>query len=612
MTTTEKIKTIKINKEQFSNWLNNAIPFSVWRWSNKKHIIEARDFISAEIGEKYRNSRDKTKDNDMLLNFLINLWVGFCAGCPIQISMNSNRYSHNDVYGKVFFTYKRTRRILKALERKEYLQQATGYFLEEDKRETRIWGTEKLIKLFVYEYGFKPIGDVYEHKQIELIQLRNKVKKKIKDKKTGRKRTVKYSIPVDFDPELTLAMAENVKIYNTLAQNNVVTIKLHGRDLITSSALIDGILQGFVSGAITLKDSEILFKKSVAHQCSGIDTHSSVHSNSVDSPVLSVFTHVPGLEITSISYGKYQSPTIYHNDDTLEHIDIESILSSITNTLDSQQWQYFQPKTRIFLYLFYIKKLFNLLKLKGRDKKIRARKRKKLFNMERPLADFGIKRLEFEINKKSLHRVFNCTQPDIEKNTHLNFDKGGKGGRYYGSFYQGLSEDVRSRIFINGNETVEIDYSALHPRMLYHKLGIDYQDDPYLIGNDSLRSEYKIVTLISINAKKQGSHIAVKDALVDAGFNKYAEDLEAVQALMKDYQEAHTDIEEFLFSGVGVELQNIDSLVMENILMRLQDEGICGLCIHDSVIVEEEHAELLEKLMKEAYEEIMGFEPVVK
>jgi len=603
-------KSNRINKEQFSIWLNTAIPFSVWRWSNKQHIIKARNFISAEIGEKYRNSRDKAKDDDMLMNFLLNLWVGFCIGCPIHISLNSNRYSKNEAYGKAFFTYKRTKRILEALERKDYLQRAPGYFFENDPKETRIWGTIKLIKLFVYDYGFLPIGDQYEQKQTELIQLRNIVKKK-----TKKKKSVRYAIPVEFEhTEETLTMKEHLEQYNTLAQDNKITLNLQAEDNIKVSTLIDEILQGFVSGAITLVDGELDFRNPEPYQESGdIDAHVTDHSDTVGTPVLSVFKDIPGLEIVSISYGKHRIPTLnYDNDDTLEPITIDTILPSITNSLQSQQWRTFPAETRFFLYLFYLKKMFSLIKMKGRTKYIRARKRKELLNEERPLTDFGINRLEFKINKTTLHRVFNCAPEDIENGTHLNFDKG---GRFYGSFYQGVSEDCRSRILINGNETVEIDYSAIHPRMLYHKLGIDYQEDPYLIGDDSLRTQYKIVALISINAKKQGSHMAVKNALVDAGFDEYREDLDAVKALMKDYQETHTPIQEFLFSGVGVKLQNADSIIMENILMRLlnkKDKKVCGLCIHDSVIVEKDHQEFLYQAMIEEYEKEMGYAPVLK
>lgn len=589
----------KINKEQFVNWLNTAIPFSVWRWSNKKHIIEARDFIFKEIGEEHRGSRAICKDKDMLLCFLLNLWVGFCIGCPVYISLRSTSYKKSEVYGKVFFKYQRTRRILEALERKGYLQRAKGFFFEDQKKQTRIWGTEKLIRLFV-DYRFQPVGDVSTHKQKKLIQLRDTKIKHIKDKKTGRTKKVKYWIPIDFDPtEKTQCMEKNLMTYNTYAKEHTITLKLNNQDLITTSCLIDEILQGLVSGTIKLLKSELLYKEPLSHQ----NYTDNAHLLEPIYPVMSVFSNIPGLRITSISYKQYSyvsyQYTLY-NDDTIESIHIDSFLSSITGTLESQQWQCFQQETVIFLYLFYMKKMFNLLKIRGRNKKVRTRKRKEIFNKERPLADFGIKSLELEINKKALHRVFN--------EASLDFDKG---GRFYGSFYQGLSENLRKKIYINEHETVEIDYSAIHPRMLYHMENIEYEGDPYMIGDNSFRGEYKIVTLISINAQKRGAHVAIRDALDDAEF-PVAENLKQVQILMKNYQEAHKPIEKYLFSGVGLDLQNKDSQIMEKILMRLHEHGILGLPVHDSVIVEKQHYDFLYQVMMEEYENVIGYTPVLK
>jgi len=39
------------------------------------------------------------------------------------------------------------------------------------KRETPIWGIEKLMRLFVDEYHFRPMGDVITLKQESLVQL---------------------------------------------------------------------------------------------------------------------------------------------------------------------------------------------------------------------------------------------------------------------------------------------------------------------------------------------------------------------------------------------------------------------------------------------------------
>ena len=175
----------RITNTQWADWLNTSIPFSVWKWSNKKHIMEARDFIFKDIGETYRVSKNKSKDREMLLVFLLNLWVGFCVGSPVQISLNKNKYANNGVYGKVFFTYERTIRLLEELERKSYLQRAIGYFTEEDSRETRIWGTEKLIRLFVEEYKFQPVGDVFTETPTELVQLRNEISKEVISRRDG-------------------------------------------------------------------------------------------------------------------------------------------------------------------------------------------------------------------------------------------------------------------------------------------------------------------------------------------------------------------------------------------------------------------------------------------
>ena len=592
----------RINKAQFTDWLNTAIPFSVWRWSNKKHVIEARDYIFKEIGEEYRYSRAKAKDMDMLLVFLVNLWVGFCVGCPIQISLNKNKYSKNDVFGKVFFTYDRTIRILKQLERRGYLQLSIGYFTTEDKKETRIWGTEKLIRLFVEDYHFQPVGDVFTIEPENLVQLREEKTRKILNKKTGKTKTVKYSVPVEYDDtDATLIMKENLTKYNTLANEHCVTVKLQEQDLVSPNILIDNILRSLVSGSIQVVKSELQFKDPTENEFYTEKPYNSSISDSVRTPGLSVFSDIPGLQITSIGYKHNIYPTLQDKDDTVELYDIDSLLPSITHTLYSQQWRTYQPETALFLYLFYMKKLFNLLKFQGRTKDIRDMKRKKLFKATRPLADFGIRHLEFEIKKKSLHRVFNRGS--------LDFDKGGRG---YGGFYQGIPDSVRKRILINGNETVEYDYSGLHIRMLYHQLGLEFTGDPYLVGDNSLRDEYKKVALISINAKRQGAHVAVRDALKDEGF-AIADDLDAVQGMMKDFQVRHVPIKEFLFSGVGIDLQNKDSKIMDAILTELHERGITGLPIHDSVIVEKEHADLLEKLMIEKYQDQMkGFDPVVK
>jgi hypothetical protein len=60
-----------------------------------------------------------------------------------------------------------------------------------------------------------------------------------------------------------------------------------------------------------------------------------------------------------------------------------------------------------------------------------------------------------------------------------------------------LPKHMRPFIHINGEKTIEIDYSAFHILMLYNQEGIDYQDDPYSVcEGQEMRAIYKAVGLI--------------------------------------------------------------------------------------------------------------------
>ena len=104
--------------------------------------------------------------------------------------------------------------------------------------------------------------------------------------------------------------------------------------------------------------------------------------------------------------------------------------------------------------------------------------------------------------------------------------------------------------------------------------------------------------------------LAVRDALEDAGFDT-GKDISLILNMMDNFKTHHVTIQKFLFSGVGIDLQNQDSIIMEKILMRLHEKEICGLPVHDSVICEKEHSDYLYKIMMEEYEREMGYEPVV-
>ncbi len=54
---------------------------------------------------------------------------------------------------------------------------------------------------------------------------------------------------------------------------------------------------------------------------------------------------------------------------------------------------------------------------------------------------------------------------------------------------------------------------------------------------------------------------------------------------------------------------NIDSKIMNAILIRLMDHGILGLSVFDSVIAKKRHEAFTREVMTEEYENEMGFKP---
>ena len=65
------------------------------------------------------------------------------------------------------------------------------------------------------------------------------------------------------------------------------------------------------------------------------------------------------------------------------------------------------------------------------------------------------------------------------------------GGRLYAPI-QNYTKQTRKYFYLNGEPTIEIDYSCIHPHMLYHGEGLEFDsDDPYAIegfDTDSVKS----------------------------------------------------------------------------------------------------------------------------
>ena len=160
-----------------------------------------------------------------------------------------------------------------------------------------------------------------------------------------------------------------------------------------------------------------------------------------------------------------------------------------------------------------------------------------------------------------------------------------KGGRFYRGWWQGIPSKYRPHIRINGKKTVEVDYSAMHLRMLYARAGIDYpaDKDPYDLGLDDWKGKQdprrKIIKVI-INAMLNDEDGIFK--LNKSQQNTLGLDNKGFSDVLR---KAHPKLAEHIAAGIGLELQKLDSDIAEEVMLRLTREGIPCLPVHDSFIV---------------------------
>ena len=419
----------KVNKKEFVHWLEHALPFDVWIGSDRRTVKDARDYIFKEIGEDKkcirRNVTSKYRDREALLIILINLWIGFFVGRPIRISMDANLYSRNQRYGKLWFQYSRMRRLLEKLERHGYIEKKRG-FKDKYGRQTRIWATVKLIRIFVDEYKFRPIGDIHYTQPDNLIQLRNEYKKK-----NSNNKTVKVSEHVEFDPtDATELMQANLQLLNNLARAKKITVRLDESDEINLEELTVNILSDLIKGKIELQEAELIGCGNDKGSSTGTGTHShrTIRSATNTQDTTDTRTLMDEMDIEVFTHKKYTYPVALYRSFIDADLNRTSLLSTITHSVKNPQYQSLKPESALFLHLLWMKKLLSLMNARA--------KKEEFIKQDRPLADFGIKKLVFEIKVKDIHRVFNRGSK--------NFDKG---GRFYGPYYQGMPSKFRKNLY---------------------------------------------------------------------------------------------------------------------------------------------------------------------
>lgn len=180
-----------------------------------------------------------------------------------------------------------------------------------------------------------------------------------------------------------------------------------------------------------------------------------------------------------------------------------------------------------------------------------------------------------------------------------------------GSFihYQSLSGEERREITINGDSIVELDFSGLHPHLLYAKEGIQYDEDPYAVIDErkEVRPFLKHILLSLINAKDENTalksaskwyfnHHKEREILKELGISK-------IKPLIEKIKEVHSPISHYFCcsDSTGLRVMNLDARIALDIVHYFALKQIPILAIHDSFIVQKQYEQELYTIMQNVY-----------
>jgi hypothetical protein len=206
----------------------------------------------------------------------------------------------------------------------------------------------------------------------------------------------------------------------------------------------------------------------------------------------------------------------------------------------------------------------------------------------------------FDKYSTDLHAVYNIT---LEQ-----------GGRLYtnGNGYQCLPKTDRAALWIDRKPTVELDYSGLHPRLLYAQEGIQYDADPYTAvhPNAELRPFLKLVLLTLINCDSEATAASTCNLALKENWDIYGRPVKnagvKVTEIIQRYKQAHPQIAHHFCTGAGLTLMNKDSKIALDILNTFAGQQIPILVMHDSFIVQQQHRDRLQYTMEDAYKRHTG------
>ena len=195
-----------------------------------------------------------------------------------------------------------------------------------------------------------------------------------------------------------------------------------------------------------------------------------------------------------------------------------------------------------------------------------------------------------------------------------------RGGRFYGGWWQFIPSKFRPFITINGHPTVEVDFSELHPRLLYlsqnfepptgdlYDIGLRHEGLPYDPKVEPYTSQRKIIKEVfnALLNDETGHYRLSTSKIKQMGGLTFGQ-------LKKLLVKRHPPLQNVLRKGVGLSFQYQDSQIAEKVMLKLLEQDITCLPVHDSFIVARQFGNELIAAMREAFSSLLpGYDAKLK
>ncbi len=172
-------------------------------------------------------------------------------------------------------------------------------------------------------------------------------------------------------------------------------------------------------------------------------------------------------------------------------------------------------------------------------------------------------------------------------------------GRLYGGFWEYLPKRKRHLILIDGQQVAEADFASLFVQLAYAEVSEAPPVGDAYEGTDMSRDAAKIA--MSALLCRQGHMRQLPPHLKEAlgeGWNG-----PRVTATMVS---RHPAISHLFGRGIGLKLMYVESCIMVSTLLKLIENDIVALPIHDGLLVPQQHRASCIDAMESASQQIVG------